>query len=109
AEAEAGHGAALPLHLPLQGRSGGRQGEGEGALQAGMEPTAGSPAAPDQPGAQGMDYLLPLRGVERKLQLPPGVYLAPGSHMAATKAPQGQLEVAPSPLPSPVAADGRPG
>ena len=64
---------------------------------------------PAQPGAAGLDQLLPPRRVQGDLRLPAPVHLAPGDLLAPPQAPPRQLEVAPTALPPEVVADGRRG
>src|SRR6266545_5382713 len=107
---EEGHQPALRLHLPVQEGPWGRQGQGAGAVPTGRQPPAGSPAAPAQPDATGLDRLLPLRRVARHLPIPARVHLAAGHRVAATQTPPQQLEgSAPSPLPQTVVARRRGG
>src|SRR6266511_441814 len=102
---EEGHQPALRLHLPVQEGPWGRQGQGAGAVPTGHQPPAGSPAAPAQPDATGLDRLLPLRRVARHLPIPARVHLAAGHRVAATQTPPEQLEgSAPPPLPQTVVA-----
>ena len=64
-----------------------------------IEPAAGSPAAPAQPGAAGLDRLLPPRRVQpRPSATCAPSSLAPGLRMAAAQAPPDELEGTPPPL-----------
>jgi len=73
---------APPLHLPVQGRPGGHQDQGADGDSGGEERTARHPAGPAQPGAAGMDQLLPPRGVQGDLQLSARLRLATGGLLA---------------------------
>ena len=103
---EAGHGSAVRLHLPGQDGARVGQGQGAGADPRGDGPLARHPPAPAQPGAPGLDRLLPVRRVEGDLQLPARLRLAPGGVLAPPQAPPIQLDAAPPALPSRVVADG---
>jgi Reverse transcriptase (RNA-dependent DNA polymerase) len=59
-----------------------------------------------QPGAPGLDRLLPARRLEGDLQLPARLRLAQGGVLAPPQEPPGQLEAAPPALRSEVVADG---
>jgi RNA-directed DNA polymerase len=109
AEAQARRGEAHRVHLPVQVRPGGGQGEGAGAHPRRHEPTARSPAAPAESGAAGLGQLLPARRVQGHLRLPERLQLAAGGQLAAPQTPPCQLEVAPSALPARVATDRRRG
>ena len=106
---EARHGQALRLHLPVEEGARLDQGQGAGDDQGGDEPAARGPAAPAQPGAAGLDQLLPARRVEGDLRLPARLHLAQGGLLAPPQAPARQLEVAPPALPPRVVADRRRG
>jgi len=95
---EAGHKRAVRLHLPgPQGREIGH-GQGEGDLPPGRQPAAGSPAAPAQPGAAGLDRLLPAGSVLGDVQLPARLHLAAGHRLDTPQAPPDELEGTPPPL-----------
>jgi len=103
---EARHGEALRLPLPLEEGVGLDRGQGANADPMGHEPLLGGPVAPAQPGAAGMDQLLPLRRVQSDLQLPACLRVAQGRRMASPQASPFHLEAAPSSLPPGVVADG---
>ena len=105
-QAKRGTGQRVRLHLPDQGRPRDGQGEGAGADPRGDGPIARHPPAPAQPGAPGLDRLLPARRVEGDLRLPARLRLAQGGVLAPPQAPPGELEAAPPALPSGVVADG---
>ena len=79
---------AHDVHLPVQDRPGGDQGEGACAHAGRHEPDPRQPAAPAEPGAAGLGQLLPPRRVGEDLQLPERLFLAPGGQLASPKAPR---------------------
>jgi hypothetical protein len=72
--------------------------EDQDIVPAGHEPPAGGPAAPAQPGAAGLDGVLPARRVGGDLPVPVRVHLVAGVRMDPPQAPPDQLEVPAPPL-----------
>ena len=86
------------VHLPVQ--EGARVGQGQGAqrVSTGHQYAAGSPAAPPQPGAAGLDRLLPLRCLVCHLPIPAPFRLAAGLQVAAEEVPPEHVEGTAPPL-----------
>jgi hypothetical protein len=82
---------------PTQGRQG-RDRQGEDPVPAEHQPAARNPAAPAQPGAAGVDRLLPARSVQHRLRLPACLHLAAGHPLASPQAPRDHLEGTPATL-----------
>ena len=62
--------------------------QGEDPVPAEPQPAARNPAAPAQPGAAGLDRLLPARSVQHRLRLPACLHLATGRPLASPQAPR---------------------
>ena len=83
AEAPRRNESAHDVHLPVEDRPCGDQGEGACAYAGQHEPDPCQPAATAEPGAAGLDQLLPARRVGEDLQLPERLFLAPGGQLAS--------------------------
>lgn len=92
------HRPALRLQLSSQEGPSVHQGQVQGDLPVQRQPAAGSPAAQTQPGAAGLDHLLPSRSVCPGLPLPAHDRLASSIRMAPAQTPHRGLEGTPPPL-----------
>ena len=90
-----------PPRRPCRG-----QGEGASADQRDHEPNACGPVRPAQPGAEGLDHLLPAQCGQGDLQLPVQLCVATGDLLASPQASPRLLEAAPPPLPARLVAGG---
>ena len=104
-----GNQPAHHLHLPVEDRPGGDQGEGAGADTGQHRSNPRQPLAAGQPGAERLGQLLPPRRVGEDLRLSQRLELAASGQLASPQTPQSGMELAPAALPARVAADGRQG
>src|SRR5829696_2416073 len=96
----------IRLHLGRETVTELDQDQGQNDHQTRHEQPAEGPAAPAQPSAARLDQLLPARGGQADIQLPPGLHLAARHRMAAAQVPPHQLEADPPP-PRRMVAPGR--
>jgi group II intron reverse transcriptase/maturase len=97
------------LHLPVQDRPGGDQGEGAGADTGQHGSIPRQPLTAGQSGVARLGQLLPARRVGEDLQLSQRLQLAASGELASPQAPQSRVELAPEAPPARVAANGRQG